>query len=244
MSARVLDKVFYELLDRVSGIQAKNAGDAFLAKAKGLYGLSNVAYLGVNIPHATHGDHYVQCTYSDAWVRHYVSEGFVSIDPVVRLGLTSLVPLDWQELDTKSSPEVQRFFGDARAFGVGRHGLTFPVRGMRGKTAIFSINADVGDREWEHLKRHALRDFHVLAQYFHSKVLVLNGHVAKPKLSRKQLACLRWAAAGKSTWDIAHIENLTERAVKFHLDTARHELDCLTRGQAVAKAIALGILLQ
>jgi len=242
MSARILDRIFYELLDRVSGIHEKDAGDAFLAEAKRLYGLTNVAYLGVNIPHATHGDHYVQCTYSDAWVRHYVTEDFVSIDPVVRLGLTSLVPLDWQELDTNSSPQVQRFFGDARAFGVGRHGLTFPVRGMRGETAIFSINADVNDRQWADLKKHALRDFHVLAQYFHSKVLALNGHVAKPKLSQKQLACLRWAAAGKSTWDIAHIMKINERTVKFYLDTARHKLDCMTKIQAVAKAISLGIL--
>lgn len=113
MGARVLDKVYYELLDRVTGIQEKEGGDAFLAEAKQLYGLTNVAYLGINIPHATHGSHYVQCTYSDDWVRHYVTEDFVSIDPVVRMGLTSLVPLDWQDLDRTPSPNIQRFFSDA-----------------------------------------------------------------------------------------------------------------------------------
>lgn len=48
MSNNVLDNLFYNLLDRVSGIQELNQGDAFLKAAKDYYGLINVAYLGVN----------------------------------------------------------------------------------------------------------------------------------------------------------------------------------------------------
>jgi DNA-binding CsgD family transcriptional regulator len=241
--SKMLDNLFYDLLDRVSGIEEKGEGDAFLAYAKEQYGLSNIAYLGVNIPHPTHGQHYVQCTYSDAWVKHYVTSDFVSIDPVVRLGLTSLIPLDWSEMSARIENSRQ-VFRDAKDFGVGQQGLTFPVRGVHGETAIFSVNAELGDKEWQSFKKRALRDFHVIAHYFHNQVLEKHGTPTNTflELSDKEVECLKWAAVGKSTWDTSVILNISERTVKFYLDTARHKMNCLTKTQAVAKAVALGIV--
>jgi DNA-binding CsgD family transcriptional regulator len=243
MGGKLLDNLFYDLLDRVTGIEEKAEGDAFLAYAKDTYGLTNVAYLGVNIPHPTHGQHYVQCTYSDAWVKHYVTQEFVSIDPVVRMGLTSILPLDWSEMHDKIEKSRQ-VFRDSKDFGVGTQGLTFPVRGIHGETAIFSVNADMSPIEWQSFKRIALRDFHVVAHYFHNQVLEKHGAPTSVflELSEKEVECLKWAAVGKSTWDTSVILNISERTVKFYLDTARHKMNCLTKTQAVAKAVALGIV--
>ncbi len=243
MGRRLLDDVFYDLLDRVSGVVEKGEGDNFLTLARDCYGLSNVAYLGVNIPNPTHGKHYVQCTYSDAWIKHYVTKDFVSIDPVVRLGLTSIVPLDWSRMNAKMKG-YRPIFRAAKDFGVGSQGLTFPIRGLHGETAIFSVNADIPDKEWAALKRIALRDFHVIAHYFHNQVLIKHGQPCNVlvQLSANEVECLKWAAAGKSTWDTSAILKISERTVKFYLDTARHKLNCLTKTQAVAKAVALGIV--
>ena len=92
--------------NKATGVKTKESGDTFLAHIKELYGLSSVAYLGLNIPDPD-GGCYFQNTYSDAWRVHYISNEFVSIDPVVRRGLLSLLPQEWHELEALLSPKAR-----------------------------------------------------------------------------------------------------------------------------------------
>ncbi len=239
-----LEQVYFELFDELSQVTGRDSGDAFMQRARELYGLSHIAYLGVNIPGPTHGSHYVHSTYADSWEHHYVTQDYVSVDPVVRRGLTGLLPLDWRQLP-KDQPKIRRLFDESREAGIGRQGLTFPLRGRLGETAIFSINADVNDREWAALRRSFMRDFQIIATYFHNGVLAEAGNeLASPAstLSPRERECLKWAAAGKTDWAIGKILSISERTARFYLDSARSKLNALTRTQAVAKAVALGLI--
>ncbi len=57
-------------------------------------------------------------------------------------------------------------------------------------------------------------------------------------VSSRELDCLRWVAAGKSAWEASVILGISERTVRFHLNSAREKLDCATTTQAVAKVVA------
>jgi DNA-binding CsgD family transcriptional regulator len=57
-------------------------------------------------------------------------------------------------------------------------------------------------------------------------------------VSSRELDCLKWVAAGKSAWEASVILGISERTVRFHLNSAREKLDCATTTQAVAKAVA------
>lgn len=57
-----------------------------------------------------------------------------------------------------------------------------------------------------------------------------------------ELECLKWAASGKSIWETSVILNIAERNVRYHLDQARRKLQCATKIQAVAKAVATGLI--
>jgi DNA-binding CsgD family transcriptional regulator len=63
-----------------------------------------------------------------------------------------------------------------------------------------------------------------------------NGSYALDDLvvSARELDCLRWMAAGKSAWEASVILGISERTVRFHLNSAREKLDCTTTTQAVA----------
>jgi len=56
-------------------------------------------------------------------------------------------------------------------------------------------------------------------------------------LSARELDCLKWTAAGKTAWEASIILGISERTVRFHLNTAREKLNCATTTQAVAKAV-------
>jgi DNA-binding CsgD family transcriptional regulator len=61
-------------------------------------------------------------------------------------------------------------------------------------------------------------------------------------MSPREKECLQWAAGGKTIWETSRILKISERAVRLYLDIARHKLECLNKTQAVAKAVALGIV--
>ena len=62
------------------------------------------------------------------------------------------------------------------------------------------------------------------------------------KLSRREIECLSWAAAGKTFGEIATILALSERTIKFYLDVARIKLRATNVTQAVSKAVAMNVI--
>lgn len=61
-------------------------------------------------------------------------------------------------------------------------------------------------------------------------------------LSPRQITCLEWVAAGKTSWEIACILRITERTVNFHLQRAYRRLGVHTRAAAVVCAIRQGLV--
>ncbi|WP_455272524.1 helix-turn-helix transcriptional regulator [Rhizobium herbae] len=61
-------------------------------------------------------------------------------------------------------------------------------------------------------------------------------------LSRREIECLHWAAAGKTTTEMAKILDLSEYTVNHYLSRATRKLDSVNRVQTVAKAIRAGLI--
>lgn len=64
----------------------------------------------------------------------------------------------------------------------------------------------------------------------------------REKLSARELECLRWSAAGKSSEEIAVILNISGHTVISYLKSAMRKLDSVNRMQAVARACRFRLL--
>jgi len=62
------------------------------------------------------------------------------------------------------------------------------------------------------------------------------------ELTERQLECLSWARAGKSSVDIGAILQLSRRTVDEHIADACRRFGVRTRVQAISAAVALGLL--
>lgn len=69
-----------------------------------------------------------------------------------------------------------------------------------------------------------------------------SAHVGAIALSKREVECLRWAAAGKTNDEIAIILGLKRTTIRFHIRTAAQKLDAVNRDQALFKAAQLGFL--
>lgn len=61
-------------------------------------------------------------------------------------------------------------------------------------------------------------------------------------LSKREVECLRWAAAGKTNDEIGIILGLQRTTVRFHIRAASRKLDAVNRDQTLFKAAQLGFL--
>jgi DNA-binding CsgD family transcriptional regulator len=71
-----------------------------------------------------------------------------------------------------------------------------------------------------------------------------NGDDDQPaeRLSKREIECLRWSAAGKSSEEIAIILQLSSHTVASYLKSAMRKLDSVNRMQAVARAFRYRLL--
>lgn len=61
-------------------------------------------------------------------------------------------------------------------------------------------------------------------------------------LTAREVACLKWAAAGKTDDEIALILGVARSTIRFHLINAKRKLNTVNRGQTLFKAAQLGYI--
>lgn len=64
----------------------------------------------------------------------------------------------------------------------------------------------------------------------------------RPLLSRRERECLEWTAAGKTTWEIAGILEISQNTVDGYIASAGRKLGAVNRTQAVAEALRRGLI--
>lgn len=62
------------------------------------------------------------------------------------------------------------------------------------------------------------------------------------KLTRREIQCLKWAAAGKTDAEVSHIVGISLPTVRFHITNASRRMGVSGRAQAVHQAAVLGYI--
>jgi DNA-binding CsgD family transcriptional regulator len=63
-----------------------------------------------------------------------------------------------------------------------------------------------------------------------------------PKLTLRELECLRWTMEGKTAWELGRILGIAEQTVARHVHNASQKLQCANKHQAVLKALRLKLI--
>jgi DNA-binding CsgD family transcriptional regulator len=78
---------------------------------------------------------------------------------------------------------------------------------------------------------------HVLVQVVMPKLV----NESIPKISTREIHCLKWAARGNTAAEISAIMFISEATVVFHLNNLIRKLKVNNRTQAIAVGISLGL---
>ncbi len=178
----------------------------------------------------------------EGWAALYAARKYGEIDPLLKRGPNSIVPLVWSQ---KLFADAPRLWEDAQAFGL-ETGISQPCWAARGVFGILTLLRDgppLGAGEIAQLRRRlqVVANLLHLAMYELADVPAIN-RVGEICLTAREREILRWTSEGKTAEIIGAILNISTRTVNFHIANVLTKLVAVNKVQAVAKARTFGLL--
>ncbi len=184
--------------------------------------------------------------YPSEWRARYDSKLYIHYDPVVAVGRQSRLPFFWNNTGFLAPyrKSQKRVFHEAGSYGI-NYGYSIPIVGRNGECGLFSVAAR---------QEGALIDaMGVSAHVVYLLALQLHDHIlsrfagsrpqaAQMDLTARELECLRWAAEGLTTEQIADRMSLASATVNYHFNKIVLKFDAANRHHAAIKAIRLGLI--
>lgn len=184
--------------------------------------------------------HFFFLNWPPGWVALYQQNSFHEVDFSVAEARRRVAPFTWQDVKGQRilSRAEQALWETANQWGW-TDGLSVPIHGPGGYLGLVTL---AGTRKLSPEERDRL---HLLAFHTHERCRALEGILLFPgpdvMLSTRELACLRWVAAGLTDPEIAGVMALSRETVKDHVDAARKKLGARSRPQAVARMVLAGL---
>jgi LuxR family quorum sensing-dependent transcriptional regulator len=200
-------------------------------------------YLLINVPSETSTDfssNVLLTSWPDEMLKTYDHAGLIFGSPVIERLRQSTNPFAYDADRTNHRRADGKAAIAASLFE--RHGLSrgayFPAHnsaGLRGALAFGGTREALNPRE--------MAELNAVANLIFTEVIELRaGRRQNVSLSRREIECLSWASAGKTSVEMSEILGLSEYTVNHYLNRATRKLDAVNRVQAVAKAIRAGLL--
>lgn len=178
------------------------------------------------------------------WAKRYVDLGYFKVDPLVKHLATTTLPALWDE-EMFHEGKAQEFWEEAKAFGL-HSGISFSVHDQPGVTGYFSLARDrMIDLQGQDLSA-LIGNAQMFASLLHHAVCRIDLPKLLPEtiasLTPRESECLKWAADGKTAWEIGRILGVAERTAVFHLNNVIQKLGASNKSQAIVRAVALKLV--
>ncbi|CCM74602.1 helix-turn-helix transcriptional regulator [Rhizobium mesoamericanum] len=202
------------------------------------------AFMVFNLPSVTARD-LQSNTVISSWpvelLAAYDHEGLVANSPVMKRLRTSTTPF-FNDVSLAKLDRPDGKAGLVKALFERFHMMRcayFPTHESSGGRGAVSFS---GDREA--FTTEEMRELHYISVHVFDRLAEIRSHDNRvtDTLTDREIDCLNWTAAGKTSVEIAEILTLSEHTVNHYLNRATKKLDTVNRTQAVAKALRIGLI--
>lgn len=225
----------YSIIEEKADIQAVVTG------LRDYLNIDHVVYVTSKFGGSPSTDPYIRLTYPASWLARYLGMGYSDVDPILREGFRRTLPFEWRELGISGGPEAA-FLADATAHGVGPRGYSVPVSTKHGHRGLLAVSFSGSEGEWAEFLAATQPALIQIANRLHGRVIAELFGEDRPRLTPRELECLRWIALGKDTTEIATILSISPHTTRDYMKSVHYKLDCVSSAQAVTKAVKLGLL--
>jgi DNA-binding CsgD family transcriptional regulator len=182
-------------------------------------------------------------SFPQIWLFQYWKNRYGEVDPVLHALVRSQKAQVWSQVYSGVKSEREKEFVEtASSFGLS-DGVT--VGSLDPSCSLSSFFAFAGGEPAQHGRYVKFLDY--LGQHLHlalmrsSPKISCSNNKCVTTLSPREVTILNWIKCGKTNWEIAQITGVTERTVRFHVESIFSKLDVTSRTQAVAVAVEHGL---
>lgn len=182
----------------------------------------------------------INVSYSNDWLYTYCKRKYADSDLVLQSILSTFQTQIWEQTYRRTaSPKQLEFVEEARGYDLAHGMTTGMLEPGRNFASFFSFAGGDFDNT---LRYKGLLEY--LLPYLH-RIMLMNLNTPSANrmkgLSPRELMVLEWMKQGKTNWEISRIIGVSERTVRFHVESIFAKLDVGSRTQAVACAIEQGL---
>lgn len=230
------------LLNEVQAASSQFDVLRFLKKVTQLYGAR--AFIVLRVPNGT-ATGLQSISVITSWPTEllvkYDAEGLLQDSPTILHIRKSTLPFafDIREISKARKDDKKTRAIDLFERYQMQRGAFFPTcdpMGERGGIAFSGDRAPFSSAE--------MLELHMICTYTFEQLFLVGRATSRlgEDLTEREIDCLNWTAAGKTSAEISNILNLSEHTVNHYLNRATKKLDTVNRTQAVAKALRMGII--
>lgn len=118
-------------------------------------------------------------------------------------------------------------------------GAVFPTHDLAGSRGAVGFSGEAVDFSPQQMMELAYLATHIYQRLAEIRAIDVR---SVDTLTDREIDCLNWTAAGKTSAEIADILSLSEHTVNHYLNRATKKLEAVNRTQAVAKSLRLGLI--
>jgi LuxR family transcriptional regulator, quorum-sensing system regulator SolR len=170
------------------------------------------------------------------WLKEYLDNDYISIDPVLAKGITTSVPFLWDRRLYANQPHL---WNSSVRCGL-RYGFSQSVIDYR-NASVGVLTFLRGDKP---VSENDLDILHPIAMYLTATVQrkIYSLQVKKIEFTTQEIDVMRWTADGKSVAEIALIFGLNERAITYTIQTTIQKLGVHNKTAAAVRLAIRGYL--
>jgi len=223
----------------IKGLKTQFDVFRFMKRITEAYGAR--AFMVLNMPGPTSltlSSHTVITNWPADLITHFDRQGLLASSPIFRQLRETVLPTQF-EVEALNKERGNTVSSDLFLPYRMVRGAYFPVHdstGMRGTLSLCGDGAPFTHQQMMELTYLAIHVYERLGQ-----IRTLTTRTVET-LTQRELDCITWTAAGKTSAEIAEILGLSEHTVNHYLNRAARKLDSVNRTQAVATAFRLGLI--
>ncbi|MBB3608473.1 DNA-binding CsgD family transcriptional regulator [Rhizobium sp. BK602] len=230
-----------DYIDEIAGLKTQFDVFRFMKRLTEAYRCR--AFMVVNLPPLTSFDlqsNLVINNWPAELLAIYDQESLLQSSPALRRLRSSTLPFVYEVAPSTNRDDTrgQLIFSLFERFRMTRliYLPTHDASGIRGAVSLAGDREPFTPGEIKDLCYISIHVFDRLAEIRNMDVRVTDA------LTDREIDCLNWTAAGKTSAEIAEILTLSEHTVNHYLNRATKKLDTVNRTQAVAKALRVGLI--
>lgn len=212
------------MISKIKLIDSSAGLNQFLAELQQIF---NYSWAGLAVFQPVNGGQYKPRFYGPIppSVVHFIDND----EHIKRHCLNENQPVSYQELANRENHDV---------FVEEHIELIIPINGIGSEFCALILSIPVTTASPQVLEKVGWY-WLMLAPFIYSQY---RKHVADTKngMTKRELECIKWAAEGKTSWEISQLLSISQRTVDFHLANCITKTESINRQQAIVKCVLNG----